>query len=219
MLASVASNIADRSEYDFLKHIGRPVPKTKLIGKRIFDIFFGIVFGIISLPIIFIFAILIKATSKGPVFFKQKRVGYMGKPITIVKLRSMKNNAEKKTGAVWATKNDPRVTPVGRFMRKTRVDELPQFWSIIKGDMSLVGPRPERFVLTEKFSEKWADFPKRLRIIPGLTGYAQIHGGYDLKPNEKCELDNYYIDHYSLLGDFKIALHTFKIIFTGDGAR
>lgn len=221
MEASVENTTTTNSteKYSFLDQIGEPVPKSKLIGKRICDIIFGTLFGIISLPIIAIFAILIKLTSKGPVFFKQQRVGYMGQPITIVKLRSMRNDAEKKTGAVWAKKNDPRVTSVGRFMRKTRVDELPQFWSIIKGDMSLVGPRPERFVLTEQFSEKWPDFPKRLRIIPGLTGYAQIHGGYDLRPNEKCKLDNYYIDHYSLGLDFKIALKTFRIIFTGDGAR
>lgn len=206
-------------EYSFLDKIGTPIPKSKLIGKRICDILFGVLFGIISLPIILVFGILIKLTSKGPVFFKQERVGYMGKPITVVKLRSMRNDAEKKTGAVWAKKDDPRVTSVGRFMRKTRVDELPQFWSIIKGDMSLVGPRPERFVLTEEFSQRWPDFPQRLRIIPGLTGYAQVNGGYGLKPNEKCKLDNYYINHYSLGFDFEIALETFKIIFTGDGAR
>lgn len=220
MEASIDKTATNTIEnYSFLNHIGKPVPKSKLVGKRICDIIFGTIFGIISLPIILIFAILIKATSKGPVFFKQRRVGYMGQPITIVKLRSMRNDAEKKTGAVWAKKNDPRVTPVGKFMRKTRVDELPQFWSIIKGDMSLVGPRPERFILTEQFSEKWPDFPKRLRIIPGLTGYAQIHGGYDLSPKDKATLDNFYIEHYSLKFDFKIAMETFKILFTGDGAR
>lgn len=219
MQASVEKTTSPESNYTFLKHIGKPVPKSKLVGKRICDIVFGVIFGIISLPIILIFAILIKLNSKGPIFFKQKRVSYMGKPITVVKLRSMRNDAEKKTGAVWAKKNDSRVTSVGRFMRKTRVDELPQFWNIIKGDMSLVGPRLERFVLTEEFSQKWPDFPERLRIIPGLTGYAQIHGGYDLAPNEKCKLDNYYIDHYSLGLDFEIALETFKIIFTGEGAR
>lgn len=219
MQASVNNATSPNEDYSFLEHIGKPVPKSKLIGKRICDIIFGIIFGIISLPIIFVFAILIKATSKGPVFFKQQRVGYMGQPITIIKLRSMRNDAEKKTGAVWAKKDDPRVTSVGRFMRKTRVDELPQFWSIIKGDMSLVGPRPERFVLTQKFYEQWPEFPQRLRIIPGLTGYAQIHGGYDLTPNEKCKLDNYYIQHYSLYLDFKIALNTLKIIVTGNGAR
>lgn len=219
MQASLVKMNNTDNGYEFLKHIGKPVPKSRLVGKRICDIIFGIIFGIISLPIILVFAILIKLNSRGPVFFKQERVGYMGKPITIVKLRSMRNDAEKKTGAVWAKKNDPRVTSVGRFMRKTRIDELPQFWSIIKGDMSLVGPRPERFVLTEEFFEKWSDFPKRLRIIPGLTGYAQIHGGYDLKPNEKCKLDNYYIDHYALKNDFSIAIKTIKIVFTGDGAR
>lgn len=219
MEASVDNATSPSEDYSFLEHIGKPVPNSKLIGKRICDIIFGIIFGIISLPIIFVFAILIKTTSQGPVFFKQQRVGYMGRPITIIKLRSMRNDAEKKTGAVWAKKDDPRVTSVGRFMRKTRVDELPQFWSIIKGDMSLVGPRPERFVLTQKFYKQWPEFPQRLRIIPGLTGYAQVHGGYDLKPNEKCKLDNYYIKHYSLGLDFKIAFETLKIILTGDGAR
>lgn len=207
------------SQYHFLSMIGDPVPKSRLVGKRFFDIIFSVIFGIISLPIIFVFGIAIKLTSPGPVFFKQVRVGYMGRPIKIIKLRSMCNDAEKQTGAVWAKKNDPRVTSVGRFMRKTRIDELPQFWNIFKGDMSLVGPRPERYILTEKFSRQWPTYPQRLRIIPGLTGYAQINGGYDLLPNDKSRLDNYYIAHYSLHFDFAIALKTIKIIVTGNGAR
>lgn len=219
MQASVNNATSPNEDYSFLEHIGKPVSKSKLVGKRICDILFGIIFGIISLPIILLFGILVKATSKGPAFFKQTRVGYMGQPITIIKLRSMRDDAEKKTGAVWAKENDPRITSIGRFMRKTRIDELPQFWSIIKGDMSLVGPRPERFVLTQNFYEKWSEFPQRLRIIPGLTGYAQVNGGYNLKPKEKCKLDNYYIEHYSLFFDLKIVLKTVKIIFTGDGAR
>lgn len=205
--------------YEYLKHIGEPIPKRKLIWKRLLDILFGVIGLIISAPFILVFGIIIKLTSPGPVFFKQERVGYMGKNFKVIKLRSMRNDAEAKTGAVWAKKNDPRVTPVGRFMRKTRIDEMPQFWNVLKGDMSLVGPRPERPELTEKFYKQWPEFPQRLRIIPGITGYAQVNGGYDISPEEKCYLDNYYIKHYSFLFDIKIALQTVKIMFTGDGAR
>lgn len=205
--------------YEYLDHIGEPIPMKKMVWKRFWDIIFGLIGLIISIPFIFVFGIIIKLTSKGPIFFKQERVGYMGKNIDVIKLRSMRNDAEAKTGAVWAQKNDPRVTAVGRFMRKTRIDELPQFWNVLKGDMSMIGPRPERPELTEKFYKQWPEFPQRLRIIPGITGYAQVNGGYDLKPNEKCKLDNYYIEHYSLWQDCKIAFETFKIIFTGNGAR
>lgn len=205
--------------YEYLDHIGEPIPMKKMVWKRFWDIIFGLIGLIISIPFIFIFGIIIKLTSKGPIFFKQERVGYKGKTFDVIKLRSMRNDAEAKTGAVWAQKNDPRVTAVGRFMRKTRIDELPQFWNCLKGDMSMIGPRPERPELTEKFYKQWPEFPQRLRIIPGITGYAQVNGGYDLKPNEKCKLDNYYIEHYSLWQDCKIAFETFKIIFTGDGAR
>ena len=207
------------TEYEYLQHIGEPVPKSKLFWKRFWDLVFGLIGFIISIPFIIIFGIIIKLTSKGPIFFKQERVGYMGKNFYVVKLRSMRNDAESKTGAVWAQKNDPRVTPVGRFMRKTRIDELPQFWNVLKGDMSLVGPRPERPELTEKFYEQWPEFPQRLRIIPGITGYAQVNGGYDISPEEKCHLDNYYIEHYSFAFDMKIAFQTVKTMFTGDGAR
>lgn len=207
------------TEYEYLQHIGKPVPKSKLVWKRFWDLIFGLIGFIISIPFIIIFGIIIKLTSKGPIFFKQERVGYMGKNFYVVKLRSMRNDAEAKTGAVWAQKNDPRVTPVGRLMRKTRIDELPQFWNVLKGDMSLVGPRPERPELTEKFYKKWPEFPQRLRIIPGITGYAQVNGGYDISPEEKCHLDNYYIEHYSFTFDMKIAFQTVKTMFTGDGAR
>lgn len=145
--------------YEYLKHIGEPILKSKLIWKRLLDILFGVIGLIISAPFILVFGIIIKLTSPGPVFFKQERVGYMGKNFKVIKLRSMRNDAEAKTGAVWAKKNDPRVTPVGRFMRKTRIDEMPQFWNVLKGDMSLVGPRPERPELTEKFYKQWSEFP------------------------------------------------------------
>lgn len=205
--------------YKFEDHIGEPIPLSRLWLKRIFDIILALIGMIVLAIAVIIFGPIIKLTSPGPIFYSQKRVGYMGKPIMIHKFRSMRNDAEKNTGAVWAKKDDPRITPIGRFMRKTRIDELPQFWNILVGDMSLVGPRPERPELTEKFYEKWPKFPRRLRIIPGLTGYAQIHGGYELKPNEKAKYDNYYIDNYSLWFDIKILLGTVKIIFTGDGAR
>lgn len=205
--------------YKFEDHIGKPIPLSRLWLKRIFDIILALIGMIILFIAVIIFAPIIKLTSPGPVFYSQKRVGYMGRPITIHKFRSMRNDAEKKTGAVWAQKNDPRVTAIGKFMRKTRIDELPQFWNILVGDMSLVGPRPERPQLTEEFYEEWPEFPERLRTIPGLTGWAQINGGYDISPEEKCHLDNYYIDHWSLLFDTKIVLGTVKIIFTGNGAR
>lgn len=205
--------------YKFEDHIGKPIPLSRLWLKRIFDIILALIGMIILFIAVIIFAPIIKLTSPGPVFYSQKRVGYMGRPITIHKFRSMRNDAEKKTGAVWAQKNDPRVTAIGKFMRKTRIDELPQFWNILVGDMSLVGPRPERPQLTEEFYEEWPEFPERLRTIPGLTGWAQINGGYDISPKEKCHLDNYYIDHWSLLFDAKIVLGTVKIIFTGNGAR
>lgn len=205
--------------YKFEDHIGKPIPLSRLWLKRVIDIFLALIGMIILAITTIIFAPIIKLTSPGPVFYSQKRVGYMGRPITIHKFRSMRNDAEKKTGAVWAQKDDPRVTPIGKFMRKTRIDELPQFWNILVGDMSLVGPRPERPQLTEEFYEEWPEFPERLRTIPGLTGWAQINGGYGISPEEKCHLDNYYIDHWSLLFDTKIVLGTVKIIFTGNGAR
>lgn len=206
-------------DYKFEDHIGTPIPLSRLWLKRIFDIILALIGMVILAIAVIIFGPIIKLTSPGPIFYSQKRVGYMGKPIMIHKFRSMRNDAEKKTGAVWAQKNDPRVTPIGRFMRKTRVDELPQFLNILVGDMSLVGPRPERPILTEEFYEKWPEFPQRLRTIPGLTGWAQINGGYELKPNEKAKLDNFYINNWSLWFDTKIVFGTIKIIFSGDGAR
>lgn len=208
-----------KSEYTFTSKIGKPVLSWHLPVKRVLDLFFGFLGLLLSLPIILVFSVLIKATSKGPVFYVQKRVGFLGREFRLFKLRSMRQDAEKKTGAVWASENDPRVTGVGRFMRRTRIDELPQLWNVIIGDMSLIGPRPERPSFTEQFSHEFKDFPKRLRVKPGITGYAQIHGGYDIDPGEKARLDNIYIAHISLVLDLKIVFGTIGIIFTGNGAR
>jgi len=162
--------------------------------------------------------VAVKCESHGPIFYKQVRVGLMGRKIVITKFRSMYMDAEK-NGAQWAQKNDPRVTRVGKIIRRTRIDELPQLFSVLKGDLSLIGPRPERPNFTEEFSHKYPGFEKRLRIKPGLSGYAQINGGYDIDPGQKAKLDCYYINHLSFWIDVKIFISTIKIIFSGEGAR
>lgn len=187
--------------------------------KHILDVVFASVILIITSPVILLFMLLVRLETPGGVFYSQERVGLMGKKFKVTKLRSMYAGIEKKSGAMWAQKNDPRVTKIGHFMRKTRIDELPQLWSVIKGDMSLIGPRPERPNFTEQFSKEYPGFEQRLRIKPGLSGYAQVHGGYDITPGEKAELDNYYIDHFGIKEDFKVFFETIRVVITGDGAR
>ncbi|MEB9429949.1 sugar transferase, partial [Bacillus cereus] len=164
------------------------------------------------------FSLLIILESPGSPFYLQERLGMNGRKFNVIKLRSMRNDAEK-NGAKWAEKNDPRITKIGLFIRKTRIDELPQLFNILKGEMSLVGPRPERPMFTEKFEREIPGFKKRLEVKPGLTGWAQVNGGYEITPREKLRLDIYYINNSSLLLDFKIILKTIKVVCTGDGAR
>ena len=130
----------------------------------------------------------------------------------------MRVNSET-NGAIWAEKNDPRITKVGKFIRKTRIDEIPQFLNILKGEMSIIGPRPERPTLTMEFNDQIPGFINRLVIKPGLTGYAQVHGGYDISPEDKIKEDLYYIKNRSVFLDFSILFRTVKVIFTGEGAR
>jgi exopolysaccharide biosynthesis polyprenyl glycosylphosphotransferase len=186
--------------------------------KRFLDILLSLLALPIAIPIILIFAIIIKLETPGPAFFLQERVGLHGKYFKVIKLRSMGVNAEK-NGAQWATKNDPRVTKVGAFIRKTRIDELPQLFNVLKGDMSLVGPRPERPMFTAQFNEEIPGFIDRLQVKPGITGWAQVNGGYDITPREKLELDRYYINNMSFVLDLKIIVKTIKVCITGDGAR
>ncbi len=186
--------------------------------KRGMDILFVLLATPFALPIVLLFAALIKLETPGPAFFFQERVGLHGRNFQVIKLRSMGVNAEK-NGAQWATKNDPRVTKVGAFIRKTRIDELPQLLNVLKGEMSLIGPRPERPVFTEKFSKEIPGFKDRLQVKPGITGWAQVNGGYDITPREKLELDRYYIQHMSFWLDVKILFKTVKVCLTGDGAR
>jgi len=186
--------------------------------KRVVDIILCSICLIIAIPIIIITAIFIKMESKGPIFYIQERLGLGGKVFKLIKLRSMTDDAEK-NGIQWAEINDPRVTSVGRFIRKTRIDELPQLINVLRGDMTLIGPRPERPEFTVQFEEEIPGFMNRLSVIPGITGWAQVNGGYDITPEEKLKLDLEYIERQSLKMDLLIIVKTIRILFTGEGAR
>lgn len=187
--------------------------------KRAVDVlvsFFGLF--ILWFPMLII-AIGVRCTSNGPAFFVQDRLGLNGKKITVIKFRTMCVDAEKR-GAQWSRGDkDVRITKFGRFLRKSRIDELPQLWCILKGDMSLVGPRPEREVFYNEFEKYVHGFSERLKVKPGLTGWAQINGGYNLRPEEKIVFDVEYIKKRSILFDLKIIFLTFGVVFTHKGAK
>jgi lipopolysaccharide/colanic/teichoic acid biosynthesis glycosyltransferase len=212
--------------------------------------FSGAMLGLIfALPFLVLVPILIKLTSRGPVFYTQDRIGVdrrrrsrriyktnigdknrlrqrrrinnYGQPFKLIKFRTMVHNAEKKSGPVWATSNDSRITPLGRFMRKTRIDEIPQFINVLKGDMSLVGPRPERLFFIKDLSNKIPSYKARLKVKPGITGMAQVNKGYDSSLEsvvEKVEQDVKYIKNWSIYSDLKILMKTVIVVITGKGA-
>jgi exopolysaccharide biosynthesis polyprenyl glycosylphosphotransferase len=186
--------------------------------KRLMDILMALTGIILTIPILLFFCIAIKLETSGPAFYLQERVGRNGNYFKVIKLRSMGVDAEKK-GAQWADRNDPRVTKIGAFIRKTRIDEIPQLFNVLQGDMSMIGPRPERPMFTAQFNEEIPGFVKRLAVKPGVTGWAQVNGGYDITPQEKLKLDLYYLENRSLFIDLKIILKTIRIVFTGEGAR
>jgi len=186
--------------------------------RRIVDIVVSMVGLVLSLPLMFIAGVLIKLDTPGPVFYVQERVGRHGKVFNMYKLRSMVVDAEKQ-GAKWADKDDPRVTRIGRIIRKSRIDELPQLLNVLKGDMALIGPRPERPEFILEFNEDIPGFINRLQVRPGLTGWAQVNGGYDITPEEKLKLDMYYIQNRSIKLDLIIVFKTIRVIITGSGAR
>ena len=188
------------------------------VYSRILDIGLSLIGLIIGIPLVIIFGILIKLEDKGPIIYKQERVGKHGKLFNVYKLRSMRVDAEK-YGAQWAQDNDPRILKVGYFMRKTRIDEIPQLFNILKGDMSIIGPRPERPMFTMQFNEDIDGFINRLLVKPGLTGWAQVNGGYDMTPEEKLEWDLDYIQSRNLLIDIRIIFRTVKVVLTGEGAK
>ncbi|KLV22519.1 TuaA [Niallia circulans] len=188
------------------------------VFKRMMDLFIASIGIVITLPLILLFAILIRIDSPGSPFYVQQRVGKNGKCFRLIKLRSMRMDAEK-DGEKWAEINDPRITKIGAFIRKTRIDELPQLFSVLKGDMSIIGPRPERPSFTEQFSKEIDGFSNRLLVKPGLTGLAQVNGGYDITPREKLTYDLQYINNVTFSLEMKILVKTIKVVLTGEGAR
>lgn len=180
--------------------------------KRAMDIVFSLAAIIISSPVLLLIAIAIKAYDKGPVFYTQERLTRERESFQIIKFRSMKVNSEEK-GAQLAKKDDERITPIGKIIRRTHLDELPQIFNILKGDMSFVGPRPERQVIAERYEEVVPEFRFRLKVKAGLTGYAQVYGKYNTTPYDKLKLDLTYIETYSAWLDIKLMLMTVKIMF------
>ena len=198
------------------------VRRTYHMVKRAFDIAASLL-GIIFLsPLFLLTAVLIKCASNGPVLFTQTRVGKDGTLFDIYKFRTMRVDAEKETGPVWAEDNDPRLIPIGKFLRKAHIDEIPQFINILKGEMSLIGPRPERPVFVQKFKKEITNYEKRLVVKPGLTGLAQVWHKYDETIEDvrkKIEYDLLYIRKLCLWTDVRILLRTVRVVFTGEGAR
>ena len=189
--------------------------------KRAFDIVASLILLVVTLPVIALFALAVKLDSRGPAFFRQKRVGLYGQTFNLIKLRSMRTDAEK-DGAKWAEENDPRVTRVGRFIRKVRIDELPQTWSVLKGEMSFVGPRPEVPQFVNDLDQQLPYYAERHMVKPGITGWAQINYPYGASiedSRKKLEFDLYYAKNYTPFLDLVVLLQTVRVILWPEGAR
>ena len=180
--------------------------------KRTMDILISAMAIVVFSPLMLIIALCVKLYDRGPVFYRQERLTYMGKPFMIFKFRSMCVDSEK-NGARLASKHDSRITPVGKVLRNLHLDELPQLFNVFLGDMSLVGPRPERKVIMHEYQREIPEFYYRLKVKAGLTGYAQVYGKYNTTPYDKLKLDLFYIENYSLLLDIKLLFMTVKIFF------
>ncbi len=187
--------------------------------KRIVDLVCSLILIVLSSPVMLITAIIIKLYDGGPVLYKQIRCTENQKEFKIMKFRSMRVDAEKDGVARLATKNDSRITPIGKFIRAVRIDELPQLFNILKGEMSFIGPRPERPEIIEQYMETMPEFAFRMKVKAGLAGYAQVYGKYNTTPYDKLKLDLAYIENYSIWLDFKLMLLTLKILFTPDATE
>jgi exopolysaccharide biosynthesis polyprenyl glycosylphosphotransferase len=186
-----------------------------------FDVTASAVLLLLTLPVIVLFALLVKIDSRGPAFFRQTRVGLYGESFDVIKLRSMRTDAEA-AGAQWAKKDDPRVTRIGKFIRKVRIDELPQAWSVLKGEMSFVGPRPERPEFVADLEDQLPYYAERHMVKPGITGWAQVHYPYGASIEDsrhKLEYDLYYAKNYTPFLDLLIILQTLRVVLWHEGAR
>ncbi len=197
----------------------RPLHGLRRVSKRAFDISLSLLGLLVLSPVLALIALLVKLTSPGPVFYIQERIGYDGRKFTMYKFRSMREDAERETGAVWARKNDPRRTTMGKFLRQFSLDELPQFWNVFKGDMSFVGPRPEREVFVDAFKKRIPRYMMRHKIKSGITGWAQVNGLRGDSPIEtRTQMDLFYIKNWSFWFDVKIILLTIAKFLRDDHA-
>ncbi len=196
--------------------------RVSTIAKRLFDILASSILLGISGPIILLFAIIVKLESKGPAFYRQQRVGLFGQAYFVNKLRSMRTDAELDGKAIWASEDDPRITRVGKFIRKVRIDELPQTWNVLKGEMSFVGPRPERPEFVADLESQLSYYAERHMVKPGITGWAQINYPYGASiedSRQKLEYDLYYAKNYTPFLDVLILLQTLRVVLWPEGAR
>jgi len=190
--------------------------------KRLFDILGSLALLTLAVPIMMFLSLIVRLSSPGPAIYCQRRLTVGRRIFTMFKFRTMISDAETTSGAVWASKDDPRITKIGRFMRKTRLDELPQLMNVLIGDMSLIGPRPERPEIAISLVQEFPNFMKRCEVPAGLTGLAQVSSGYADSVDsykDKLKHDLEYVENRSLFLDFKIILKTVLVVLTGDGAR
>ncbi len=221
--AGAVASAAKTGSHDEFEPLRTDVPKVAYdFFKRSFDLAGAFSLLIVVSPIMFITAIVVWLSSRGPIIFRQERLTKGGSIFTLLKFRTMVDGAERGTGAVWAANDDPRVTRLGRFLRRTRIDELPQLFNVIAGDMSLIGPRPERPEFAARLAKEFPSFNRRLEVKAGITGLAQVGTGYAAcmrSYRKKLALDLIYIQNRCVMLDLRIALKTVLVIITGSGAR